>query len=106
MSNGEIILYTSEDGSATIKLRAEGGTVWLSRMEIADLFQTTPQNVTLHIQTVCDENEVDFEATSKDYLLVQTEGKRKAGVSHKSELFVKRTFTIHWQLVTTRFPSF
>ncbi len=76
MENGEIILYTAEDGSATIKLHAEGGTVWLSRMGIADLFQTTPQNITLHIQAVYEEDEVDIEATSKDCLLVQTEGTR------------------------------
>ncbi len=60
MSNGEIILYTTEDGQTSIQLRAEEGTVWLTRMEIADLFQTTPQNITLHIQGVCDENEVDL----------------------------------------------
>lgn len=76
MENGEIILYTAEDGSATIQLRAEEGTVWLTRTEIANLFQTTPQNITLHIQGVCEEKEVDLESTSKDRLLVQTEGQR------------------------------
>lgn len=76
MSHGEMILYTTEDGQSLIKLRAEEGTVWLSRTEIADLFQTTPQNITLHIQGICEENEVDIKSTSKDYLLVQAEGKR------------------------------
>lgn len=76
MSNGEIILYTAEDGKASIRLRAEEGTVWLTRTEIADLFQTTPQNITLHVQGIYAENEVDIESTSKDCLLVQTEGKR------------------------------
>ena len=52
MKNGEIILYTAEDGSTTIKLRAEGGTVWLTQAEIAELFQTTPQNITLHIKSI------------------------------------------------------
>lgn len=45
-----------------VRLRAEGGTVWLTRTEIADLFQTTPQKITLHIQGICEENEVDLEA--------------------------------------------
>lgn len=76
MSNGEIILYTTEDGKASIKLRAEDGTVWLTRTEIAALFQTTPQNITLHIQGIYEENEVDLDSTSKDCLLVQIEGKR------------------------------
>lgn len=74
MSNGEIILYTTEDGKTSIKLRAEENTVWLTRIEIAELFQTTPQNITLHIQGIYEENEVDADSTSKDYLLVQTEG--------------------------------
>lgn len=77
MGNGEIILYTAEDGSAGIQLRAKEGTVWLTRTEIAELFQTTPQNITLHIQGVYEEGEVDLESTSKDYLLVQTEGGEK-----------------------------
>ncbi len=76
MGNGEIILYTAEDGSTRIQLRVEEGTVWLTRTEIAELFQTTPQNITLHIQGVYEEGEVDLESTSKDYLLVQTEGER------------------------------
>ena len=76
MSNGEIILYTTEDGKTFIKLRAEENTVWLTRMEIAELFQTTPQNITLHIQGVYEENEVDADSTSKDCLLVQKEGNR------------------------------
>ena len=76
MSNGEIILYTTEDGKASIQLRSEEGTVWLSRTEIAQLFQTTPQNITLHIQGIYEENEADIGSTSKDYLLVQTEGSR------------------------------
>jgi hypothetical protein len=63
MENGEVILYTAKDGSAVIQLRAEGGTVWLTRTEIADLFQTTPQNITLHIQGVCEEGEVDLAST-------------------------------------------
>lgn len=76
MGNGEIILYTAEDGNAVIQLRSEEGTVWLTRTEIAELFQTTPQNITLHIQGIYEEGEVDLDSTSKDYLLVQTEGER------------------------------
>jgi hypothetical protein len=76
MSTGEFILYTTEDGASSIQLKAENGTVWLTRTEIADLFQTTPQNITLHIQGIYEEKELDSESTSKDHLLVQTEGKR------------------------------
>lgn len=49
MTEGELILYTSEDGSTAVRLRAEGGTVWLTQLEMADLFQTSKQNISLHI---------------------------------------------------------
>ena len=52
MSGGELILYTAEDGSAAIQLRAEGGTVWLTQAEIATLFDTTPQNITQHTKAI------------------------------------------------------
>ena len=52
----------------------EGETVWLSQRDMAELFQTTKQNVNLHIQNIFDEGELTPEATVKDYLTVQTEG--------------------------------
>ena len=76
MSNGEIILYTTEDGKTSIQLRAQEGTVWLTRIEIAELFQITPQNVTMHVRDIYDSGEAEDSSTSKDCLLVQNEGKR------------------------------
>ena len=76
MSNGEIILYTTEDGQTSIQLRAQEGTVWLTRTEIAKLFQTTPQNVTMHVRDIYNSGEAEAKSTSKDSLLVQSEGKR------------------------------
>lgn len=75
MSNGEIILYTSEDGKASIELRAEGGTVWLTQLEIAELFQTSKQNISLHIQNILEEGE-QSESVVKEDLTTATDGKR------------------------------
>lgn len=77
MSNGEIILYTTDDGQDRLQLRAIDGSVWLSQAEMAELFQTTPQNVTQHIKTIYAENELKPEATCKDYLQVRSEGERQ-----------------------------
>ncbi len=74
---GGLILYRTEDGRADIQLRAVDGTVWLSQAEMADLFDTTPQNITQHIRAVYAEGELDEAATCKDYLQVQTEGGRE-----------------------------
>ena len=76
MSDGELILYTADDGSAAIQLRAEGGTVWLTQAEMASLFQTTPQNITQHIKAVYAEGELHSDATCKEDLQVRGEGAR------------------------------
>jgi len=76
MANGEIVLYTTEDGIASIQLRTQDGTVWLTQAEIAELFQTTPQNITTHLRAIYTGNELDEAATCKDSLQVQSEGKR------------------------------
>jgi hypothetical protein len=55
----EIIIYTSEDGTTKIDLRLENGTVWLSQLEIAELFQTTKQNISKHIKTIFEDGEID-----------------------------------------------
>jgi hypothetical protein len=75
--NGELILYTTEDGQARVQLRAEGGTVWLTQLEMAELFQTTKQNISFHIGNVIAEGELSVEATVKDHLTVQNEGSRQ-----------------------------
>lgn len=74
---GELILYRTEDGRADIHLRAADGTVWLSQAEMAELFGTTPQNVTQHIRGVYEEGELTEVATCKDYLQVRQEGGRE-----------------------------
>jgi len=73
----DLVLYTSEDGQTRLQLRADGKTIWLSQLEIAELFQTTKQNVSLHAKNIFEEGELGPEATVKDSLTVQTEGGRE-----------------------------
>jgi hypothetical protein len=73
----ELILYTSDDGNTRIHLRMEGETIWLSQLEIAELFQTSKQNVSLHAKNIFADGELHPEATVKDSLTVQHEGKRQ-----------------------------
>lgn len=77
MPEGEFILYTAEDGITTVQLRADEGTVWLTQSEIADLFQTTPQNITLHVKAIYSEGELEDNSTCKELLQVRSEGNRK-----------------------------
>ena len=75
MSTGELILYTTEDGATQLHLRAEGGTVWLMQAEIATLFQTTKQNISLHAKNVLAEGELVAEAVIKERLTTASDGK-------------------------------
>lgn len=73
----DIILYTTDDGATKIDLRLENGTVWLSQLQIAELFQATKQNISLHLKNIFEEGELTPEATVKESLTVQTEGTRQ-----------------------------
>ena len=73
----DVIFYTTDDGATKIDLRLENGTVWLSQLEIAELFQTTKQNISKHIQAIYAENELEEKATVNHELTVQNEGNRE-----------------------------
>ena len=74
--SGEIVLY-QPDENVRLEVRIEEDTVWLSQQQMTILFQTTKQNVSLHINNIFKEGELRKEATVKDYLTVQSEGERK-----------------------------
>jgi len=76
-ARGALVLYQTEDGKTRIEVRLQDETVWLTQKLMAELFQTTKQNISLHIQNVFDEGELSPEATVKEYLTVQTEGSRQ-----------------------------
>ena len=82
----DIIIYNTEDGKAKINLQYEDGTVWLSQLEIAELFQTTKQNVSKHVKALYLEGELEERATVNYKLTVQQEGNRK--IRRLAEIFV------------------
>ena len=75
MSEGELILYNTDDGAATIGLRAIDGTVWLTQLEMAELFDTSKQNISLHINNILSEGELAAESVVKESLTTATDGK-------------------------------
>ena len=84
-AGGSFLLYSTSDGNATIEVRLENETVWLNQAAMAELFQTTPQNITLHIKELYSTDELDEGATCKESLQVQTEGGRD--VSRKRKFY-------------------
>jgi prophage maintenance system killer protein len=77
MKQDQIVIYQTEDGKTQIDVRLENETVWLTQAQMAELFEKTPQNITMHIGNAYKEGELEKGATCKEYLQVQTEGKRK-----------------------------
>lgn len=73
---GEIVVYQAEDGGNRIRVLLEGETVWLTQHLIAELYQTTTQNMTIHIRAIYEDGELEEAATCKEYLQVRTEGER------------------------------
>jgi hypothetical protein len=80
---GELIIYQTEDNRTRIQVRLTDNTVWMTQAAIAELYQTTPQNITLHLKAIYEEGELLEEATCKDYLQVQTEGNRDVSRTRK-----------------------
>lgn len=74
--NGDIIIYQTDDGLTKIDVKIQNETVWLSQQQMAELYDTTKQNISLHIRNIFDENELDENATVKEFLTVQKEGNR------------------------------
>ena len=72
----EMVLYQTEDGRTRVQCRFENETIWLTQALIAELFQTTPQNVTMHLKAIYEEGELPEAATCKDFLQVRKEGGR------------------------------
>ena len=80
-TNSQFLIYPSEDGRIKLDVRFEGETVWLTQPGMAELFQTTVPNVSMHLRNVFEEGELRPEATVQKYLTVRQEGVRQVSRS-------------------------
>jgi hypothetical protein len=78
-----LLLYRTEDGRARVEIRLQDETVWMTQAAMAELYQTTPQNITLHLKTIYQEGELDPQATCKEFLQVQSKGPRRVSRNRK-----------------------
>ncbi|MCK5804356.1 MAG: virulence RhuM family protein, partial [Lentisphaeria bacterium] len=72
----ELILYTTEDGRSQIQLRADQNTVWLTQLKMAELFDATKQNISLHLKNIFEDGELDSDSVVKESLTTAADGKR------------------------------
>lgn len=71
----DLILYTTKDGRSQIKLRAENQTIWLTQLEMAELFDATKQNISLHLKNLFEDGELDEGSVVKESLTTAADGK-------------------------------
>lgn len=82
-SEGKILIYQTEKGDTKIDVYFENDTIWMPQRGIAELYQTSPQNITMHIRNIYSDGELEEEATCKNNLQVQNEGGREVNRSVK-----------------------
>ncbi|MFY0663481.1 MAG: virulence RhuM family protein [Natronospirillum sp.] len=73
----DLIIYTTEDGQSQIQLRANDGSVWLSQRQMSELFDVSPDNVSLHLKNIYSDGELVRETTTEESSVVQNEGGRE-----------------------------
>jgi len=76
MEDNKIIIYNTDDGKASVSLMAKDGTVWMNQNQLAELFATSKQNISLHIQNILKEGELEHNSVVKEYLTTASDGKK------------------------------
>jgi len=89
----EIIIYNTEDGKTKINLKKEGGTVWLSQNEMAELFQTSKQNISKHIKAIFEDGEIEEEASVNYKLTVQKEKENDQQMNREYKKYREKTLS-------------
>lgn len=82
-NRGQILIYQNEKGDTKVDVYFEEDTIWMTQKSLAELYQVTPQNITLHIKHIYEDGELEERSTCKDYLQVQMEGTRSVQRSAK-----------------------
>ena len=83
-TTNEIILYTDENGRTNVSVRLAEEDVWVTQVQLAEIYNTSQQNISLHIDNIYKDGELQKEATYKDFLLVQKEGSRNVKRKNRS----------------------
>ena len=88
---GEIVFYQSDDGTIRLETRLENGTLWLTPQKMAELFQTSAPNISMHVKNVFDEGKLQAQATVQDFLTVRKRVTRQRPLRQTDETTDKTT---------------
>ena len=91
--NQNIIIYTTSDGRASVSLFARDGSVWMNQTQLAELFDTSKQNIGQHIANILEENELNANSVVKNYFTTAADGLRHE--QNISMVVYHKTFHYH-----------
>ncbi len=94
MEENNIIIYNTVDGKASVTLLTKNGTAWLNQNQLAELFSTTKQNVSLHIKNILEDNELKENAVVKEYLTTAKDGKDYKTIHYSLEMILAIGFRV------------
>lgn len=97
-NNNDIIIYTTDDGQVDIEVRLEDENVWLTQNSMAELFDTTKQNISLHIKNIFDETELNENSVVKENLTTVKDGKNIKNLNRKAKYEFKRISTKQFKI--------
>jgi Virulence protein len=99
-NNSQIIIYQSENNETKLEVRLENETVWLTQAHLAELFQTTKQNISLHINNILSENELDEFSVVKEYLTTASDGKKYRTKYYNLDMIISVGYRIKSHVAT------
>ena len=99
-NKSQIVIYKTEDGQTKIDVRFDGETVWLTQNVLAELFQTTKQNISQHIKNIFDESELQPNSVVKDFLTTAADGKNYAVNYYNLDLIISVGYRVKSSIAT------
>lgn len=103
MSENNVLIYQDENGVTKVSVRFSDEDLWLTQQQIAELYDTTQQNISQHIDSIYKDGELDREATNKKFLLVRTEGTRQVrrNIDHYNlDMIIALGYRVQSQIAT------
>jgi hypothetical protein len=94
MDKPNIIIYNSLDGKASVSLLTKDGTVWMNQNQLAELFDTSVPNISMHISNILNENELNQNSVVKDYLSTANDGKNYTVTFYSLEMILAIGFRV------------
>ena len=94
MEEKNIIIYNTQDGKASVSLLTKDGTVWMNQNQLAELFDTSVPNISMHISNILEENELNGKSVIKDYLTTATDGKNYSVIFYSLEMILAIGFRV------------